>query len=191
VLHLLEALQTLKLATPGGGPAQARRLSFRALTEENIGTVYAGLADGVPPSRETLRPPAEILALKATDWLDGRRPLHWPLAFPEVFLRGEPDPSAADQAERHPVGAASSRDEAATNAPPEPKADANRGRRQLPQPPPATAKPPGFDAFIGNPSFMGGQKITGNLGTASSGRSQRTQAEARVVRDLFSQEPTT
>lgn len=25
---------------------------------------------------------------------------------------------------------------------------------------------PGFDAFIGNPPFMGGQKITGNLGTA-------------------------
>ncbi|MCF7979701.1 MAG: restriction endonuclease [Chromatiaceae bacterium] len=45
VLHLLEALQYLKLATPGGGPAQARRLSFRALTEENIGTVYEGLLD--------------------------------------------------------------------------------------------------------------------------------------------------
>jgi hypothetical protein len=45
VLHLLEALQYLELATPGGGPPQARRLSFRALTEENIGTVYEGLLD--------------------------------------------------------------------------------------------------------------------------------------------------
>ena len=45
VLHLLEALQYLQLATPGGGPAQARRLSFKALTEENIGTVYEGLLD--------------------------------------------------------------------------------------------------------------------------------------------------
>lgn len=102
---------------------------------------------------------------QATDWLDGRRPLHWPLAFPEVFLRGQPNPPAPDQAQRRPVGAASSRDEAATNAPPEPKVDANRGQRPLPQPP-APAKPPGFDAFIGNPPFMGGQKITGNLGTA-------------------------
>jgi hypothetical protein len=101
---------------------------------------------------------------QAADWLDGRRPLHWPLAFPEVFLRGQPNPPAPDQAQRHPVGAASSRDQAVTNPPPEPKADANRGRRPLPQPPPAPAKPPGFDAFIGNPPFMGGKKISGSLG---------------------------
>ena len=41
-----------------------------------------------------------------------RRPLHWPLVFPEVFERG------------------------------------------------------GFDAIIGNPPFLGGQKLTGSLGTA-------------------------
>ena len=45
VLHLLEALQYLQVAVPGGGPAQARRLSFTALSVENIGTVYEGLLD--------------------------------------------------------------------------------------------------------------------------------------------------
>lgn len=53
----------------------------------------------------------------ATDQPDGtfnRKPLHWPLVFPEVF-----DPAR-----------------------------------------------PGFDAIIGNPPFLGGQKLTGSLGTA-------------------------
>jgi hypothetical protein len=56
----------------------------------------------------------------ATDQPDGafdRQPLHWPLAFPEVF-------------------------------------DENRSFG------------PGFDAIIGNPPFLGGQKLTGSLGTA-------------------------
>lgn len=46
-----------------------------------------------------------------------RRPMHWLLAFPEVFFAGE-------------------------------------GRKE----------PLGFDAFVGNPPFQGGQKITGVLG---------------------------
>ncbi len=46
VLHLLEALQVLQVkAAGGGGPAEARRLSFRALDIEQIGTVYQGLLD--------------------------------------------------------------------------------------------------------------------------------------------------
>ena len=45
VLHLLEALQLLKIKVPGGGPAEARRLSFRALDIEQIGHVYEGLLD--------------------------------------------------------------------------------------------------------------------------------------------------
>ena len=45
VLHLLEALQFLQLKTPGGGAAEARRLSFRALDIEQIGHVYEGLLD--------------------------------------------------------------------------------------------------------------------------------------------------
>jgi hypothetical protein len=56
----------------------------------------------------------------ATDHPDGafdRHPLHWPLAFPEVF-----DPTRANG--------------------------------------------PGFDAIIGNPPFLGGQKLTGSLGIA-------------------------
>jgi hypothetical protein len=45
VLHLLEAMQILRIKTPGGGPAEARRLSFRALDVEQIGHVYEGLLD--------------------------------------------------------------------------------------------------------------------------------------------------
>jgi hypothetical protein len=45
VLHLLEALQLLQVRVPGGGPAEARRLSFLALDIEHIGQVYEGLLD--------------------------------------------------------------------------------------------------------------------------------------------------
>jgi hypothetical protein len=45
VLHLLEALQILRVKVPGGGPAEPRRLSFRALDVEQIGHVYEGLLD--------------------------------------------------------------------------------------------------------------------------------------------------
>jgi hypothetical protein len=45
VLHLLEALQFLRVKVPGGGPTEARRLSFRALSVEQIGHVYEGLLD--------------------------------------------------------------------------------------------------------------------------------------------------
>ena len=45
VLHLLEALQVLRVKLPGGGPAEPRKLSFRALGIEQIGHVYEGLLD--------------------------------------------------------------------------------------------------------------------------------------------------
>lgn len=45
VLHLLEALQLLQIKMQGGGKAEARRLSFRALDIEQIGHVYEGLLD--------------------------------------------------------------------------------------------------------------------------------------------------
>jgi hypothetical protein len=45
VLHLLRALQRLQIRVPGGGPAETRRLSFRALDIEQIGHVYEGLLD--------------------------------------------------------------------------------------------------------------------------------------------------
>ncbi len=45
VLHLLEALQVLRVRLPGGGPAEPRLLSFRALDVEQIGHVYEGLLD--------------------------------------------------------------------------------------------------------------------------------------------------
>jgi hypothetical protein len=45
VLHLLEALQYLRIAVREGEPPEARRLSFRALDVEQIGHVYEGLLD--------------------------------------------------------------------------------------------------------------------------------------------------
>lgn len=45
VLHSLEALQVLQVKVPGGGRAEARLLSFRALGIEQIGHVYEGLLD--------------------------------------------------------------------------------------------------------------------------------------------------
>lgn len=45
VLHALEALQFLQVKVNGGGPAERRRLSFRALDVEQIGHVYEGLLD--------------------------------------------------------------------------------------------------------------------------------------------------
>jgi len=44
VLHLLEALQILRMPVPGGGK-EPRRLSFRSLDVEQIGHVYEGLLD--------------------------------------------------------------------------------------------------------------------------------------------------
>jgi hypothetical protein len=45
VLHLLQALQVIQVKIPGGGTAEARKLSFRALDIEQIGHVYEGLLD--------------------------------------------------------------------------------------------------------------------------------------------------
>ncbi len=61
VLHLLEALQILQVKVPGGGPAEARRLSFRALDIEQIGHVYEGLLD-----HTAMRASAPVLGLAGT-----------------------------------------------------------------------------------------------------------------------------
>lgn len=69
VLHLLEALQLLRVKVPGGGPAEARRVSFRALDIEQIGHVYEGLLDHT--ARRTAEP---VLGL------DGKKEPEIPLA---------------------------------------------------------------------------------------------------------------
>ena len=63
VLHLLEALQILQVKVPGGGQAEARRLSFRALDIEQIGHVYEGLLDHTAVRAGKDRP---VLGLKGT-----------------------------------------------------------------------------------------------------------------------------
>lgn len=94
------------------------------LSEDRVGeravrtTTLATIADGAASGNANARALAARDALTdlARDAPDGapRRPLHWPLEFPEVFLRDN--------------GA--------------------------------------FDAFVGNPPFLGGQRITGVAGTA-------------------------
>jgi hypothetical protein len=71
VLHLLEALQVLRVKVPGGGPAEARRLSFRALDIEQIGHVYEGLLD-----HTARRATGVILGLQGAKGRDPAIPLH-------------------------------------------------------------------------------------------------------------------
>jgi hypothetical protein len=70
VLHLLDALQMLQVRVPGGGPAEARRLSFRALDIEQIGHVYEGLLD-----HTALRAGAPVLGLGGTREAEPEVPL--------------------------------------------------------------------------------------------------------------------
>lgn len=86
VLHLLEALQLLRVRVPGGGPTEARRVSFRALDIEQIGHVYEGLLDH-----------AARRATEITLGLDGKNEPEIPLSKLEE-LAGF-DPNAAEPAQ--------------------------------------------------------------------------------------------
>ena len=81
VLHLLEALQILRVKVPGGGPAEARRLSFRALDVEQIGHVYEGLLDHI-----AVRAGEPVLGLAGTRQKEPEIPL--PILLAEE-ARGE------------------------------------------------------------------------------------------------------
>lgn len=70
VLHLLDALQLLQMKVPGGGPAEARRLSFRALDIEQIGHVYEGLLD-----HQAARATEPVLGLTGTSSKEPEVPL--------------------------------------------------------------------------------------------------------------------
>jgi hypothetical protein len=70
VLHLLESLQMLQVKVPGGGPAEARRLSFRALDIEQIGHVYEGLLDHTAVRASTM-----VLGLKGAGGKEPEVPL--------------------------------------------------------------------------------------------------------------------
>jgi hypothetical protein len=84
VLHLLEALQLLRIKVPGGRGFETRRLSFRALDIEQIGHVYEGLLDhaavratepilGLVGTRD--REPEVPLSTLETLLAEGRKPL--------------------------------------------------------------------------------------------------------------------
>src|SRR5262249_18814949 len=80
VLHLLEALQILRVRVPGGGPTEARRLSFRALDVEQIGHVYEGLLD-----HTAKRAGEVVLGLAGTRDLEPEIPLS---ILEEKYARG-------------------------------------------------------------------------------------------------------
>lgn len=94
---------------------EGRRLdAFRHFTMiANLLPDAAGREFRAEHVRESLEEYADI----ADRWLDGHRPFHWPLEFPEIFID-------------------SSTHEA----------------------------PKGFSAIVGNPPFLGGQKLTGAFG---------------------------
>ena len=71
VMHLLQSLQFLQLRLPGTGPVESHRLSFRALSVEQIGHVYEGLLD-----HTGLRAGETLIGLRANK---GRESVH-PLA---------------------------------------------------------------------------------------------------------------
>ncbi|MBI3667964.1 MAG: restriction endonuclease, partial [Acidobacteria bacterium] len=106
--------------------AKTRRL--RAAADRLIATAFEPNPDALAGAVVMGLEPQESEARKI---LEGRRPFHWPVEFPEVFLHRE-----------------------------------------------------GFDAIIGNPPFIGGQRITGALGRAYRdylveliGRGQRGSAD--------------
>ena len=81
--------------------------------------------------------PLRELHAEASSYLGANKPLHWPLEFPEVF---------DSEQQAHPSL--------------ETLLDKVKHDQPI-----APIRPTGFDAIIGNPPFMGGQKITGALGT--------------------------
>lgn len=81
VLHLLESLQLLQIKVPGGGPAESRRLSFRALDIEQIGHVYEGLLD-----HTAVRAPTTILGLQGTKSKELEIPLE---TLEKLLVQGE------------------------------------------------------------------------------------------------------
>jgi hypothetical protein len=90
--------------------AKGRSFDTTALSIE-AGNALAGIAK----AEESLRHRSSSdLSTDVAEGRRARRPLHWPLEFPEVF-------------------------------------EAGRG---------------GFDAFVGNPPFVGGQMLSGNFGEA-------------------------
>lgn len=92
------------------GCGNARELETRLNTLATHAGEYLNGADAV--GRQIARKASENLAADLPDGRSPRRPFHWALEFPEVFLSG------------------------------------------------------GFDGIVGNPPFLGGQRITGIMGTA-------------------------
>ena len=118
---------------------------------------YSRLMDGMDDLRRGVFRPesqasadthtlSERLRREADALLDGRRPFHWPLELPEVFL----------EERREAPGTQLMLDAFTSELAPLFAGDSGGG---------VTANDsPGFSAIVGNPPFQGGQKITGALG---------------------------
>jgi hypothetical protein len=81
VLHLLNSLQRLRVRVPGGGPAESRRISFRALGVEQIGHVYEGLLD-----RTAMRASEPVLGITGARHKERELPL---AALESLLIQGQ------------------------------------------------------------------------------------------------------
>lgn len=97
---------------------------------------------------------------KALPDFDKLRPFHWELEFPEVFI---------DSSLSLVVNSSSSQKSKSTKSKSSNSPSPTRTERRVLSEVEVSRSVPhsqkGFDVIIGNPPFMGGQKITGSLGT--------------------------
>lgn len=153
-LHALaDAVIGAALATADGGDVDARLAALASRAE-------LALIRGDEVSLADLEGEAAfLLDTKRPASAPLRQPFHWPLAFPEVFLTAGHDEAGPIVRVQPEPGARSHRPQtidpaAATLVSPE-----FQRRESL------RADAVGFDAFVGNPPFMGGTIISGSLGT--------------------------
>ncbi|MEI6778300.1 MAG: type IIL restriction-modification enzyme MmeI [Chloroflexales bacterium] len=86
VLHLLDALQVLRVKLRDGSPAEARRVSFRSLDIEQIGHVYEGLLD-----HTALRATEPVLGIAGTRDQEPEIPLRILEEIVRKVIKPEPD----------------------------------------------------------------------------------------------------
>ncbi|MBE3011912.1 hypothetical protein IL992_22320 [Microbispora sp. NEAU-D428] len=126
------AVEHGKISDPTAAPEVGKLRGFDRASlhaAQLASSVVNGTPGSMPKAEEARK---EWLATDQVPGTFNRRPVHWPLVFPEVFEE-KPGSGAAEPGDL-PIRS-------------------------------GTAGP-GFDAIIGNPPFLGGQKITGSSGEA-------------------------
>ena len=157
----------------GGKPTERK-----ARRDGYAGAVFAGEFDDYRASIEQRRREGPPLA-----------PFHWDIEFPEVFDRSL---SAAGGGGHAPVGRVPEGGHPSAGAPITALSGAAAGGSpSVPSGPGASpsvaaeaARGPGFDAIVGNPPFLGGKRISTNLGDAYRDWLAATHTESSSNADL-------